>query len=122
MSSHDRNVLATGTAFQRCLHGTYSAGDTPCTVEQVFEALAEFKPGTTEVIPGLAESWEMSEDGLEWTFDLRQGVKFHDGTDFNADAVVINWIRWWDPEDPLHIGNQGLFTYFKWFFGGLKGD
>jgi peptide/nickel transport system substrate-binding protein len=90
--------------------------------EQVFESLAEFEPGTTNVIPALAESWEMSKDGLEWTFYLREGVKFHDGTDFNADAVVINWNRWWDPEDPLHIGNQGLFTYFKWFFGGLKGD
>jgi ABC-type transport system substrate-binding protein len=90
--------------------------------EQVFEALADFEPGTTDVIPALAESWEMSEDGLEWTFYLRQGVKFHDGTDFNADAVLINWNRWWDPADPLHIGNTGSFTYFHWFFGGLKGD
>ncbi len=97
-------------------------GESFWVCEQVFESLAEFEPGTTNVIPALAESWEMSEDGLEWTFHLRQGVKFHDGTDFNADAVVINWIRWWDPADPLHIGNTGAFTYFKWFFGGLKGD
>jgi peptide/nickel transport system substrate-binding protein len=97
-------------------------GESFWVCEQVFESLAEFVPGTTEVKPALAESWEMSEDGLEWTFNLRQGVKFHDGTDFNADAVVINWNRWWDPEDPLHIGNSGAFTYFKWFFGGLKGD
>jgi len=90
--------------------------------KQVFESLLSFEPGTTNPIPALAESWEVSADGMEWTFNLRQGVKFHDGTDFKADAVVINWNRWWDPEDPLHIGNQGLFTYFKWFFGGLKGD
>jgi ABC-type transport system substrate-binding protein len=97
-------------------------GESFWVCEQVFQSLLDFEPGTTNVQPALAESWEMSEDGLEWTFYLRQGVKFHDGTDFNADAVLINWNTWWDPEDPLHIGNTGAFTYFKWFFGGLKGD
>lgn len=46
-----------------------------------------------EPVPCLAESWEMSGDGIEWTFELRQGVKFHDGTDFNADAVIANFDR-----------------------------
>jgi len=90
--------------------------------EQTMQSLVEFEPGTTDVIPGLAESWEASEDGLEWTFHLREGVKFHDGTDFNADAVLVNWNRWWDPEDPLHVGHTGTFTYFDWFFGGFKGE
>ena len=44
-------------------------------------------------VPCLAEDWEMSEDGTQWTFFLRQGVKFHDGTDFNADAVIANFDR-----------------------------
>jgi ABC-type transport system substrate-binding protein len=90
--------------------------------KQVFESLVKFEPGTADIIPGLAESWEVSEDGKEWTFHLRQGVKFHDGTDFNADAVVTNWVRWWDPQDPLHVGHTGDFFYFGYFFGGFKGE
>lgn len=48
---------------------------------------------TAAPVPCLAEDWEMSEDGTQWTFYLRQGVKFHDGTDFNADAVIANFDR-----------------------------
>lgn len=49
-------------------------------------------------IPGLAESWEVAEDNLTWTFNLRHGVKFHDGTDFNADAVIFALNRVMDPD------------------------
>ena len=55
---------------------------------QLYEGLTAFEPGTARVIPALAESWAVSEDGLTWTFTLRQGVAFHDGAPVNADAVL----------------------------------
>ena len=64
--------------------------------------------GTGEVEPALAESWSASEDGLTYTFTLRQGVTFHDGTPLNADAVVKNVKRQIDPKDP---GYSDQFIY-----------
>ena len=63
---------------------------------QLLEGLLDFKHGTVEVVTKLAEKYETSADGLEWTFYLRKGVKFTDGTDFNADAAIFNFERWWD--------------------------
>jgi peptide/nickel transport system substrate-binding protein len=77
----------------------------------IFEALLEYKPGTTEIQPCLATSWETSEDGTEIVFYLRKGVKFHDGTDFNADAVVFSFARQYDPNHPY---NQ----YGEWLYWG----
>lgn len=58
----------------------------------MYETLLAFDENL-EIQPLLAESWEMSEDGLSYTFKLREGVKFHDGEPFNAEAVVANWQR-----------------------------
>lgn len=64
-------------------------------MNQVMEGLVGLKPGTTsEIVPALAESWTLSPDGKTYTFKLRQGVKFHDGTDFDAEAVKFNYDRW----------------------------
>jgi peptide/nickel transport system substrate-binding protein len=72
------------------------------------------------VVPLLAEAWSVSENGLEYTFVLRPGVTFHDGTSFNADAVIANFNRWFDPADPLHAS----FAYPGWvqFFLAYKGE
>ena len=77
----------------------------------IYEGLIGFNPGTTETISALATSWDVSDDNLEWTFNLREGVKFHDGTDFNADAVVFNFERWWDLDNEY---NQGADQFIYW--------
>lgn len=65
-------------------------GESSKVIVNVYEGLLAYAEDSTELEPCLAESWEISEDGLTYTFKLRQGVKFHDGTDFNAEAVKIN--------------------------------
>ncbi len=81
----------------------------------LYETLLNFGEQDTTITPGLATEWEASEDGLTYTFKLREGVKFHDGTDFNADAVVKNFDRWAN-------GDAEKFPYYNSMFGGFKGD
>jgi peptide/nickel transport system substrate-binding protein len=86
---------------------------------QIYDGLTRYKSGTTEIEPALAESWTTSEDGLTWTFTLRDGVTFQDGEPFNADAVVWNFNRWFDKENPAHKGD---FEYWANMFQGFKGE
>lgn len=81
------NSLAQDTLNQHLTNNTNSLQ----TARHVIDGLAMVDPATGDVLPHLAESWEVSEDGLEYTFTLLQGVKFHDGADFNAEAMKINY-------------------------------
>ncbi|MEX2534622.1 MAG: ABC transporter substrate-binding protein [Trueperaceae bacterium] len=63
----------------------------------VFEGLVRIDRDGS-IVPALAESWEVAEDGLTWTFTLREGVSFHDGSDFDADDVVARFERATDPD------------------------
>jgi peptide/nickel transport system substrate-binding protein len=90
-------------------------------IYHIYEGLTDFEPGSTTPIPRLATSWEATDDGLEWTFHLREGVTFHDGTPFNADAVVFNFERWWDTENPYNLGAD-QFIYWDYMFQGFKGS
>ena len=94
-----------------------SDGESSRVIEQIFETLVDLKPGTTDVEPGLAESWESSDDGTAWTFHLRQGVKFQDGTDFNADAVCFNFDRWYNFKGSFQ--NPSATYYWQTIFGGF---
>jgi len=87
--------------------GMYTAGTTfDAAAHTVYNRLLEFKPGTTETEPGLAESWEISDDGLEYTFKIRQGVKFQTtdfftpSRDLNADDVVFSFDRQLNSNNP----------------------
>jgi peptide/nickel transport system substrate-binding protein len=77
---------------------------------QMFEGLVRFTPGTLEVEPWLAETWEGSEDGLDWTFTLRPDVTFHDGTPLNAEAVKFNFDRQMDESNPYYAMGQWTAT------------
>ena len=80
----------------------------------LYEGLLRYKPGTLEVGPALAESWEVSEDGTTYTFKLREGVTFHDGTPFNAEAVKFNFDRMLNEDHPYHdTGPFPLAFYFS---------
>ncbi|MGZ8804524.1 MAG: ABC transporter substrate-binding protein [Microbacterium sp.] len=70
-----------------------SDGESFRVARQIFEGLVGVEAGTADPAPLLAESWEQSEDGLSFTFQLKEGVTFHDGTEFNADAVCFNFDR-----------------------------
>jgi peptide/nickel transport system substrate-binding protein len=83
---------------------------------QIYDTLIAQKPGTTELTPSLAESWESDEAGTAWTFHLRQGVKFHDGTPFNAEAVCANFERWFNFEGSFQ--NASATYYWQYGFGG----
>ncbi|WP_241726996.1 ABC transporter substrate-binding protein [Dietzia sp. SLG310A2-38A2] len=69
-----------------------------------------------ELRPGLAESWEISDDGLEYTFNIRQGVTFHDGTDLDAEAVEYNIRRMWDESSPQYNATAAGQTVYVWQF------
>jgi len=86
----------------------------------MFNRLVEFDLGTTNIVPGLAESWTVAPDGMAYTFKLRPGVKFHSNEkfkptrDFNADDVLFSYNRMADPNHPFAKTSPGqTFAYFE---------
>ena len=99
----------------------YTAGTTfDASSKAIYNRLVQFEPGTTNVVPGLAESYEVSDDGLSVTFNLRPGVQFHSTDyftptrDFNADDVIFTFERQRDAEHPYHAYVDGAsWEYFN---------
>ncbi|WP_166360734.1 ABC transporter substrate-binding protein [Pseudomonas akapageensis] len=99
--------------------GQYTTGtDFDASAETMFNRLSQFERGGTAVIPGLATSWDISEDGKTYTFHLRDGVKFHTTDyfkptrDFNADDVVFTFTRMLDKDMPFRKAYPTEFPYF----------
>jgi len=95
--------------------GAVTDGESFKVTQNLFETLVNFGAQDTTINPGLAKKWEAAEDGKTYTFELEEGIKFHDGTDFNAEAVVANFDRWAN-------GEGEDFYYYSSMFGGYKGD
>ncbi len=98
----------------------YTAGTTfDASSRQLFNKLVEFERGTTKIVPALAETWDISEDGKEYTFHLRKGVKFHTtknftpSRDFNADDIIFSFMRQFKKDHPYHNISGGNYEYFE---------
>lgn len=87
-------------------------------LNQGCEALLAFDGSTTNVKESLAVDWESNEDASEWTFYLREGATFQDGTPFNADAVVFNYESWRFTDHENHYDSL-VYEYYEVMFGGF---
>ncbi|MDT7698506.1 MAG: peptide/nickel transport system substrate-binding protein [Pseudonocardiales bacterium] len=86
-------------------------------IRQMYDTLITYKPGTTELAPGLATEWSSSPDGKVWTFKIRQNVKFSDGTALDAAAVCANFDRWFNMSG---AAAQSQMIYYGDVFEGFK--
>ncbi|HJR79444.1 MAG TPA: ABC transporter substrate-binding protein [Anaerolineales bacterium] len=91
-------------------------GESLTACQQVVETLYDYELDSGDTVPELATSCEPNEDTTVWTCTLREGVKFHDGSDFDANDVVASWAAGIDAENPNHVGNTGTFFYYEYLW------
>jgi len=95
-------------------------GESLRACEQVTEALMSYEVGGTDVKPSLATECTPNEDLTVWTCALRQGVKFHDGSAFDANDVVASFTMGLDTGSPLHVGNTNAWEYYSYLWGLIE--
>jgi peptide/nickel transport system substrate-binding protein len=93
-------------------------GAVPLIARQVFDTLVAYRDGSTDVEPALATHWTVSRDGLVWSFTLRDGVRFHDGTAFTAAEAAASFERQWKPDGGLGPANAVAWNAL---LGGVPG-
>jgi len=94
-------------------------GESLTACQQVVETLLAYSTDSAETVPALATSCDPNADATVWTCNLRDGVKFHDGSDFDANDVIASLAAGFDAASPYHVGNTGGFDYFRDLWGGL---
>jgi ABC-type transport system substrate-binding protein len=93
--------------------------DTFRVASLLYDTLLTYDYGTTDLKPSLADTWFSNDDLTEWTFQLRYGPEFSNGSKLDANDVVASFAAMWDASNPNHKGNSGQFALFKRFFGNF---
>ena len=108
-------TFARGADSQKLDPADVDDGESMKVLVNVSQGLVRFKHGTTEAEPCLATSWTISPDGLTYTFKLREGVHFHDGTPLDAKAAAFSFLRQMDKSNPAHLPDA-TFAYWSAMF------
>lgn len=112
-------IYGRGADSQKLDPADIEDGESVKVLNNICEGLVCFKMGTAEIEPCLATSWTISPDGLTYTFKLRQGVRFHDGTPLDATAAAFSFHRQMDKEHPAHV-KDGAFAYWTAMYSMVR--
>jgi len=108
-------IFARGADSQKLDPADVDDGESIKVLVNISQGLVRFKHGTTDPEPCLAASWTISPDGLTYTFKLREGVRFHDGTPLDAQAAAFSFLRQMDKSNPAHLPDA-TFAYWSAMF------
>ncbi|MDQ8203526.1 ABC transporter substrate-binding protein [Pelagicoccus sp. SDUM812003] len=111
----DTFVFARGSDAHKLDPADIDDGESVNTVSQIFEGLVRFKSGTLQIEECLADSYSISDDGLVYTFKIREGVSFHDGTPLDAAAAAYTFLRQMDEDHPGHFP-EAAFSYWNYLY------
>lgn len=112
-------VFLRGSDSNKLDPGDVTDGESSKVIEQIYDTLVRYEPGTIEIEPSLATSWSSNEDHTIWTFQIREGVRFHDGTALDGAAVVDSFERMRDPGHRFSFPD-GKWANWKGLFGFVE--